>query len=174
MLTMVKSTHPPAGKARLPVKLGSRTVSDADHYWRHRQPGKCARCYWGKHGFKLAQKFLLKDALPCELQAHAKFNLDDTWVVVDRRPKALKDSTEIEYVFKCSVCLDFVAKCRTVQKGSLTTHHRSKSHRLKLMEKCQVAFGPTGIPIGGAPTVEEFRKAWIAAGKGDLISKRDQ
>ena len=67
VFTMVKSTHPPAGKARLPVKLGSHTDSDTKHYWRHRQPRKCVRCFWGKHKVNLAQKFTLKDALPCEL-----------------------------------------------------------------------------------------------------------
>ena len=41
------------------------------------------------------------------------------------------------------------------------------------MEKCGLAVGPTSMPIGGAPTVEEFKAAWIAAGKGDEISGRD-
>ena len=41
------------------------------------------------------------------------------------------------------------------------------------MEMCGMASGPTGMSIAGAPTVEEFKAAWIAAGKCAKISQRD-
>ena len=159
-----------AHKAKPSVSVGSR--NHFDHYKRHRKPAECARCFWGKHGFKLAKQFVLKDALLPGCQPHAKFNLDETWVVVGR-PQALTDSTKAKYVFKCSVCPDWVDQCQLIQKDSLTKHHASKSHMWKLMEKCGLARGPTGMSIAGAPTVEEFKAAWIAAGKGDQIPERD-
>ena len=142
-----------------------------DHYRRHRNPTKCARCYWGKHKGTLAPELTLKAALPHEVQPHAKFNLEDTWVVVAGRRDS--GSTKNKYVFKCSICPRFVVQTLTIQKDSLTTHQTSKAHRLRLMEMCGQACGPTGLPIGGAPTQEEFKAAWIAAGKGGKISQRD-
>ena len=172
--SMVKSwsTNLEAHKAKPSVSVGSR--NHFHHYQRHRKPRQCARCFWARHGFKLAKQLMLKDALPPECQSHAKFNLDKTWVVVGRRcPQPLTDSTKAKYVFKCSVCPDWVDQCHVIQKDSLTKHHTSKSHKLHLMEKCGLASGPTGMSIAGAPTVEEFKAAWIAAGENAKISQRD-
>ena len=156
---MVKSwsTNLDVYKAKQFVSAGSR--DHLGHYKRHRRPAKCAKCFWARHGFKLAKQLMLKDALPPECQSHATFNLDKTWVVVGRCPQAGTHSTKAKYVFKCSVCPGWVDQCHLIQKDSLTKHHASKSHMLKLMEKCGLASGPTGMLIAGAPTVEEFKAA---------------
>jgi len=116
---------------------------DFNHFHKHRRPGRCVRCTWGKRKETWRRNFLV--------------DASRTWVVLRKDPAG-------KYIFQCLVCPEF--STLSCQWHVLQRHHASRAHTRNVSRFLGLSLGPTALPTNGSPPKELFLQAWHAASHG--------